>query len=78
MKKANIFQNTAWLYDYDNRDNLTEDISFYMDYLMKTGGNVLELGCGTGRVSLKFSSAGFSVTGLDLSDTMLEIFDKKL
>jgi len=49
-----------------------------MDYLMKTGGNVLELGCGTGRVSLTLASAGFSVTGLDLSDTMLEIFDNKL
>ncbi|OZV13243.1 hypothetical protein CIW83_05045 [Tissierella sp. P1] len=53
MELGNIYENTAWLYDYDNRDNLTDDISFYKEYTLKLSGEVLELGCGTGRVALK-------------------------
>ena len=34
---------------------------------------VLDLGCGTGRLALKFLEAGYSVTGLDLSPHMLEL-----
>lgn len=78
MELGNIYENTAWLYDYDNRDNLTDDIDFYKEYVSKLGGEVLELGCGTGRVALKLAEAGFEITGLDLSDTMLEIFSEKL
>lgn len=78
MKTANTYQNTAWLYDYDNRDNLTADIPFYVEYATKTGDDVLELGCGTGRVAIKLAEAGFQVTGLELSDTMIEIFKEKL
>ncbi|MDR7856777.1 class I SAM-dependent methyltransferase [Tissierella sp.] len=78
MQIGNIFENAAWLYDYDNRDNLIDDIPFYNEYALKTGGQVLELGCGTGRVALRLAESGFKVTGLDLSDSMLEIFNKKL
>lgn len=78
MESGNIMSNTAWLYDYDHRDNLTEDIPFYNEYALKTDGQVLELGCGTGRVSLKLAESGFKVTGLDLSGPMLEIFNEKL
>ena len=78
MKTTNTYQNTAWLYDYDNRDNLTADIPFYIEYATKTGEDVLELGCGTGRVAIKMAEAGFNVTGLELSDTILEIFKEKL
>lgn len=78
MELGNIYENTAWLYDYDNRDNLTDDIPFYKEYALKSGGEVLELGCGTGRVALKLAEVGFKITGLDLSDTMLEIFNRKL
>lgn len=78
MVLGNLLENTAWLYDFDNRDNLTDDIEFYKEYALKLDGEVLELGCGTGRVSLRLAEAGFEITGLDLSDTMLEIFRKKL
>ena len=78
MDKPNMYQNTAWLYDYDNRDHLTDDISFYVNYLIKADDEVLELGCGTGRVALKLASEGFSVTGLELSDTMIQAFRSKL
>lgn len=48
------------------------DIEFYLKWAEKTGGPVLELGCGTGRVSWEIAKSGFNVVGLDLSDSMLE------
>lgn len=74
----NIFRNSAWLYDIDNRDNLTADIPFYIDYAKQQKGEILELGCGTGRVTLALASEGYRITGLDLSQQMLEVFRKKL
>jgi SAM-dependent methyltransferase len=59
----NIFRNSAWLYDVDNRDNMYADIPFYTDYTVKQNGEILELGCGTGRVALALAKQGFRVTG---------------
>jgi SAM-dependent methyltransferase len=44
----------------------------------KYGGPVLELGCGTGRVLLPTARAGIHITGLDLSQSMLDICREKL
>ena len=74
----NRYINTSKLYDLDQRDNLIVDIPFYMEYAKKQNGHVLELGCGTGRVSIELIKAGFSVTGLDLSEKMLEIYKDKI
>ncbi len=74
----NLYRNTAWLYDMDNRDYLHDDIPFYIDYAKKQNGEILELGCGTGRVALALAKQNFKVTGLDLSKEMLGIFKKKL
>ncbi len=30
-----LYRNTAWLYDVDNRDNLQDDIPFYVEYAKK-------------------------------------------
>ena len=38
---------------------------------------LLELACGTGIQSVRFAKAGFDVTGLDLSEDMLEIARKR-
>jgi SAM-dependent methyltransferase len=65
------------LYDLDQRDNLVVDIPFYLEYAKKQQGNILELGCGTGRVSIELAKAGYEVTGLDLSEPMLEIYKSK-
>jgi len=74
----NIFRNSAWLYDLDIQDTLTEDIPFYIGYAQKQKGEILELGCGTGRVTFPLARQGFKVTGLDLSEQMLEVFRHKL
>lgn len=71
------YQNTAKFYDIDYENKLN-DVEFYIKYANKTGNNILELGCGTGRCSIEFAKRGINVTALDLSDQMLEEFKKKL
>jgi len=41
------------------------------------GGNVLELGAGTGRLALPLAARGLSVTALDASDSMLALLRAK-
>lgn len=40
--------------------------------------NILDLACGTGRLSTRFLENGFSVTSVDLSPDMLRVFKNKL
>ncbi|MYB49170.1 MAG: class I SAM-dependent methyltransferase [Dehalococcoidia bacterium] len=49
-----------------------EDIPFYVQEAVRSGGPVLELGCGTGRVTLPITQSGVDIVGLDNSDAMLE------
>ena len=74
----NRYVHSADLYDLDQRDNLLADIPFYLEYAKKQNGHILELGCGTGRVAIELAKAGFSVTGLDISEPMLEICKNKI
>lgn len=53
------------------------DIDFYAGIARETNGNVLELGCGTGRVALPLAELGFNVTGVDLSEGLLSIAQRK-
>ncbi|HTQ87764.1 MAG TPA: class I SAM-dependent methyltransferase [Candidatus Solibacter sp.] len=48
-----------------------KDIEFYVAEARASGGPVLELGCGTGRVLLPTARAGLEITGLDESVNML-------
>jgi ubiquinone/menaquinone biosynthesis C-methylase UbiE len=50
----------------------TQDVAFYVVAARKYGDPVLELGCGTGRVTLAIAEAGHRVVGLDISEKMLE------
>ena len=49
-----------------------QDVSFYRDAARDFGDPVLELGCGTGRITMALADSGKRVTGLDLSERMLE------
>ena len=53
------------------------DVAFYAT-LAPQGGSILELGCGTGRVTLALAGRGFSVLGIDLAPTMLSQAQAKL
>lgn len=67
----NALDALARFYDLDYGE-VTEDLLFYRSYAQRTGGPVLELGVGTGRVALPLAQAGFRVVGLDSSEAMLE------
>ena len=49
-----------------------QDVAFYRDAARDLGDPILELGCGTGRITMELAEAGKRITGLDLSERMLE------
>jgi SAM-dependent methyltransferase len=63
----------AELYDYVVPYRERQDVAFYVDMARESGGPVLEVGCGTGRVLIPTARAGIEITGLDLSPHMLEV-----
>ncbi len=58
--------------NYDMEDTSDAGIAFYTELAQETGGPVLEIACGTGRVSIPIAKLGFAVTGLDIVPGMLE------
>ncbi len=53
------------------------DVDFYRSLAQETGGPVLELACGTGRVLWPLAEAGFEIQGLDRSEAMLRRAEEK-
>jgi ubiquinone/menaquinone biosynthesis C-methylase UbiE len=53
------------LYDAENSD-FEPDGSFILSLAKKHGGAVLELGCGTGRVTIPLAENGVEIVGLDV------------
>jgi SAM-dependent methyltransferase len=58
--------------NYDMADPSDTGVAFYSALAQEAGGSVLELACGTGRVSIPIAKLGFPVTGLDIVPGMLE------
>ena len=56
--------------DYDSRVTTRDDIDFWIREGLASQP-LLELGCGTGRITIPLASAGFDITGLDISEPML-------
>jgi SAM-dependent methyltransferase len=50
----------------------TEDLPFWLDLAISSGGPILELGCGPGRVLRELAQAGLRVTGLDHDEDMIQ------
>ena len=62
----------APFYDWENARTLgRRDVPFWRRVAAGADGRVLELGCGTGRVSLPLAKAGVDLVGIDRSDQML-------
>lgn len=61
----------ASLYDRWNT-SVVEDIGFYVEEALLSGGPVLELGVGTGRIAVPIAQAGIEVIGVDSSAPMLQ------
>jgi len=64
----------APFYDWENAQTLgRRDVPFWRRLALAAGGPVLELGCGTGRVSKPLVKAGVDLVGIDRSAAMLRI-----
>ena len=63
---------------YDLNPNMLVDVPFYIDRLPKPDARVLELGCGTGRVSLPLAAECGFLHGLDRSEAMLHLCREKI
>jgi SAM-dependent methyltransferase len=55
----------------------TQDMVFYVERAKKYGHPVLELGCGTGRITTAIAETGCRVVGLDISRRMLARAEEK-
>lgn len=79
--------------DYPSKDNnpipenfdattvyqgLAYDTGRYIEIAKETGGPILELCCGTGRVTIPMAQAGFDITGVDLSPYFLKQCEGKV
>jgi SAM-dependent methyltransferase len=62
----------APFYDWENARTLgRRDVSFWLRLAGQVNGHVLELGCGTGRLSVPLARAGVTLIGIDRSEPML-------
>ena len=63
----------APFYDWENARTLgRRDLPFWRNLARTAGGRVLELGCGTGRLTIPLGRAGVQVVGIDRSTPMLD------
>lgn len=60
-----------WLKD------LTRDRDYYSEFFRNFDGQVLELACGTGRLLIPIAESDVTIHGLDSSQDMLDILERK-
>jgi SAM-dependent methyltransferase len=53
------------------------DVAFYRQLAHEAAGPTLELACGTGRIAVALAEAGIDIVGVDVSDGMLAIAQRK-
>lgn len=73
------YESTARFYDaaHAAMPSLGPDAQFYEKLAAESGGPVLEVGCGTGRVLLPIATRGIECAGVDASPAMLDEFRRK-
>jgi SAM-dependent methyltransferase len=67
-----LYDAIASFYDPWSR-SVTEDVDFYVERARASGGPVVELAVGTGRIAIPVARAGVSVIGIDTSPAMLAV-----
>jgi len=72
MSHDSPYDAIARLYDPWSR-SVVEDVEFYVEEALASGGPVVELACGTGRISVPVAEAGIPVIGVDASPGMLRV-----
>ena len=79
MSALDTYHVIAKYYDgaYAAKQDLV-DLPFYLDLAAQSGGPVLEIACGTGRVLLPIARKGIEICGVDNSLPMLEVLHRNL
>jgi SAM-dependent methyltransferase len=72
---SDLYHDLAHLYDLIVQPGPCEQ--FYRDLAQEKCGKVLELACGTGRLTIPLARDGHSVTGVDSSFSMLKLAHQK-
>jgi SAM-dependent methyltransferase len=72
------YEFVAELYDHVVPYRERADVGFFVTAARESGGPVLEVGCGTGRILIPTAKAGIDCVGLDLSPHMLSICRERL
>lgn len=77
-----MYTQLAHLYDWIGVESFNDSlfealITETKAYGIQPPGPVLDMGCGTGTLACKLAQAGWHVTGIDLSETMLAIAREK-
>lgn len=67
-----LYDAIASFYDPWSR-SVTEDVDFYVERALASGGPVVELAVGTGRIAIPVARAGVRVIGVDSSPAMLTV-----
>jgi SAM-dependent methyltransferase len=65
-----LYDRIAPFYDPWSR-SVTEDVGFYVEQALASGGPVVELAVGTGRIAVPIAQTGVRVIGVDSSPEML-------
>ena len=70
--RRSAYDTIAELYDPWSA-SVVEDVGFYLAEARRTGGPVVELGVGTGRIAIPIAADGTHVIGVDSSRGMLDV-----
>lgn len=63
-------------YDLSEQGSNNNDIDFYKK-LLKNSNKALELGCGTGRITIPLKKVGINIDGIDFASEMIKLAKKK-
>ncbi len=83
-KSSNYISFDEMAVQYDETRNFDEgSLNSALDYFVSrfpptSSPYVFEPGIGTGRIALPFARRGYKVTGVDVSEKMLEVLDRKM
>jgi SAM-dependent methyltransferase len=58
-------------------DDVVDDLEMYRGFAERTGGPILEVGTGTGRVALALAGEGHTVVGLELAEALRAMAQRK-